>query len=130
MASTEADAAAHKRFGSTLFWRLFALINLITVGWVGWVIWQITPHPVVHDFVMRLSVSQRTASGTIAARAALANTAGGASVTNVPGVAGVSTVTPVAPPTPVAEVPMQSGPPMSPLRMETEIKLRPKPVGK
>jgi len=121
MASTEADAAAHKRFGSTLFWRLFALINLITVGWVGWVIWQLTPHPVVHDFVMRLPVSQRTASGTIAARAAVANTAGGASVT---------TVTPVAPAAPPAEVPIQGGPPMSPLRMETEIKLRPKPAGK
>ena len=113
MATTEAGAAAQKRFGSTLFWRLFALINLITIGWVGWVIWQLTPPPVVHDFVLRLPVSQRTASGTIAARAALANTAGAASVT---------TVTPVAPPVPVAEIPIPSGPPMSPLRMETQIK--------
>jgi hypothetical protein len=114
MATTEVGAPAQKRFGSTLFWRLFALINLFTIGWVGWVIWQLTPHPVVHDFVLRLPVAQRTASGTIAARAALAN------------VAPVTSVTPVAPPGPVAEIPIQSGPPMSPLRMETEIKTPPK----
>jgi len=111
MATTEAGAAAQKRFGSTLFWRLFALINLITIGWVGWVIWQLTPHPVVHDFVMRLPVSQRSAIGTIPARAAPA---------------GVATVTPVAPPVPVAEIPIQSGPPMLPLKMETEIQTPPK----
>ena len=116
MATTEVGAPAQKRFGSTLFWRLFALINLFTIGWVGWVIWQLTPHPVVHDFVMRLPVSQRTASGTIAARAALA------------GATGAATATPVAPAAPVAEIPIPSGPPMSPLRMETQIKIPPNPA--
>ncbi len=107
----EAGAPAQQRLGSRLFWRIFALINLITLGWVGWMIWQITPHPVVHDFVLRLPASQRTATGTIPAAAAPA---------------GVATVTPVALPARVAEIPIQSGPPMSPLRMETEIKTPPK----
>ena len=115
MATTQADApGGKKQFGSTLFWRLFAIINLITVAWVGWVIWQLNPHPVVHDFVFRLPISQRSASGAIPGRSPAASD-------------GVATVVPVAPPVPVKEIPIQSGPPMSPLRMETEIKLQPKP---
>jgi hypothetical protein len=109
----EKGASAEKRFGSTLFWRLFAAINLVTVAWVGWVIWQITPSPVVYDFVLRMPVSQRSSSGTIPAVPPAAP-------------AGVATVTPVAPPAPLAEIPIQSGPPMTPLRLETEIKAPPK----
>lgn len=109
----EEGASAEKRFGSTLFWRLFALINLVTVAWVGWVIWQLIPRPVVHDFVFRLPVSQRTASGVIPADPSAAP-------------AGVATVVPVAPPVRVDEIPIQSGPPMTPLRLETEIKTPPK----
>ena len=109
----EEIASAEKRFGSTLFWRLFAAINLVTVAWVGWVIWQLVPHPVVHDFVLRLPVSQRSASGMIPRDSGAAP-------------AGVATVTPVAPPIPVEEIPIQGGPPMAPLRLETEIKAAPK----
>ena len=105
----EEGASAEKRFGSTLFWRLFAAINLVTVALVGWVIWQIIPRPVVHDFVLRMPVSQRSSSGTIPALPT-----------------GAATVTPVAPPAPLTEIPIQSGPPMTPLRLETEIKTTPK----
>ena len=108
----EESASAEKRFGSTLFWRVFALINLVTVAWVAWVIWQLIPHPVVNDFVLRLPVSQRSASGTIPALAAPD---------------GAATAVPVAPPVPVEEIPIQSGPPMTPLRLETEIKAPSKP---
>ena len=109
----EEGASAEKGFGSTLFWRLFALMNLITVAWVGWVVWQLIPRPLVYDFVLRLPVSQRSAAGTIP---------------GVPsaGPAGVATVVPVAPPVRVDEIPIQSGPPMTPLRLETEIKTPPK----
>lgn len=112
----EEGASAEKRFGSTLFWRLFALINLVTVAWVGWVIWQLVPRPVVHDFVLRLPVSQRSASGAIP---------------GVPAAAPVATVVPVAPPVRVDEIPLQSGLPMTPLRLETQIKTpqkQPQPV--
>jgi hypothetical protein len=109
----EEGASAEKRFGSTLFWRLFACINLVTVAWVGWVIWQLIPRPVVHDFVLRLPVAQRSASGRIPGVPSAAS-------------AGVATVMPVAPPVRVDEIPIQSGPPMTPLRLETEIKTPPK----
>ena len=109
----EEGASAEKRFGSTLFWRLFAAINLVTVAWVGWVIWQLVPHPVVHDFVLRLPVAQRSATGAVPGVPPAAPT-------------GVATVTPVAPPARLEEIPIQSGPPMSPLRLETEIKAAPK----
>ena len=109
----EEGASAEKRFGSTLFWRLFALVNLVTVAWVGWVIWQLVPHPVVNDFVLRLPVSQRSASGSIPG-------------TPPEAPAGGATVVPVAPPVRVQEIPIQSGPPMTPLRLETEIKTPPK----
>jgi hypothetical protein len=110
-------ASAEEQFGSTLFWRLFALINLVLIAWVGWVIWQLMPHAAVNDFVLRLPVSQRTASGVIPANPPAAASGG-------------ATVMPVAPPVRVEEIPIQSGPPMTPLRLETEIKLKPKPVGK
>jgi hypothetical protein len=109
----EEGASAQKRLGSTLFWRLFALVNLVTVAWVGWVIWQLIPRPVVNDFVLRLPVSQRSASGTIAGGSPAAP-------------AGVATVVPVAPPVRVEEIPIQSGTPMTPLRLETEIKAPPR----
>lgn len=105
----EEGAPAEKQFGSTLFWRLFAAINLVTVAWVGWVIWQLVPRPAVHDFVLRLPVSQRSALGTIAA-APPAAPAGGA------------TVIPVPPPARLEEIPLQGGPPMTALRMDTEIR--------
>ena len=38
----------------------------------------------------------------------------------------MATVVPVAPPVRVDEIPIQSGPPMTPLRLETEIKTPPK----
>ena len=113
----EEGASAEKHFGSTLFWSLFAAINLVTVAWVGWVIWQIIPRPVVNEFVLRMPVSQRSSSGTIAALPAAAPASAPASA---PG--GVATVTPVAPPAPLTEIPIQSGAPMTPLRLETEIK--------
>jgi len=113
----EEGAPAEKRFGSTLFWRLFAAINLVMVAWVGWVIWQLMPHAAVNDFVLRLPVSQRSTSGTIPGAPPAAPSGG-------------ATVVPVAPPVRVEEIPIQSGPPMTPLRLETEIKLKPKPVGK
>ena len=109
----EEGASAEKRFGSTLFWRVFALINLFTVAWVGWLIWQLTPHPAVNDFVLRLPVSQRAASGSIPAIPSAAPSS-------------VATVVPVAPPVPVEEIPIQSGPPMTPLRLETNIRTPPK----
>ena len=109
----EENASAQKRFGSALFWRLFVLINLVTVAWVGWVIWQLIPHPAVNDFVLRLPVSQRSASGSIPA-------------VSPPAPSGVVTVVPVAAPVPVEEIPMQSGPPMTPLRLETQIRTPPK----
>src|SRR5450759_732280 len=109
MQAMKEGASTETRFGSTLFWRLFAIINLITVAWIIWVLWQIIPRPVVHDFVLRLPVSQRPASGSIP---------GDPSATS----AGVATVTPVTPPVRVDEIPIQSGPPMTPLRMETAIK--------
>ena len=107
----EDGASAEKRVGSTLFWRVFALINLVTVAWVGWVIWQLIPRPVVHDFVLRLPVSHRSASGVIPADRSAAPAA---------------TVVPVAPPVAAEEIAIQSGPPMAPLRLETEIKAPPK----
>jgi hypothetical protein len=110
----EEGASAQKRFGSTLFWRLFALVNVVTVAWIGWVIWQLIPNPVVNDFVMRLPVSQRSASGSISPSAAPA---------------GEVKVVPVAPPVRVEEIPIQSGPPMTPLKLETEMKIQPKPAG-
>jgi hypothetical protein len=61
-----ADASTEKRFGSTLFWRLFALVNLVTVAWVIWLLWQITPRPVVNEFVLHLPY-QRTAPPEAAA---------------------------------------------------------------
>ena len=109
----EDGASAAKRVGSTLFWRVFALINLVTVAWVGWVIWQLIPRPAVNDFVLRLPVSQRSASGTIPAVLPAAP-------------AGGATVMPVAPPVRIEEIPIQSGPPMTPLRLETEMKAAPK----
>ena len=109
----EEGASAEKRFGSTLFWRLFAVINLIIVVWIIWVLWQITPRTVVHDFVLRMPVPQRAAPGSIPGDPSAA-------------AAGVATVTPVAPPAPLTEIPIQSGPPMTPLRMETAIKTPPK----
>ena len=99
--STEGE----RRFGSTLFWRLFALINLVTVAWVGWVIWQVIPHPVVNDFVLRLPVSQRSVSGAISGDPSAARAK--------------------AAPAPENEISIQSGPPMAPLRLETEIKTPP-----
>ena len=61
----EEGESTERRFGSALFWRLFAFINLVTVAWIGWVIWQLVPRPVVNDFVLHLPVSQRRASGVI-----------------------------------------------------------------
>ena len=109
----EDGASAQRRLGSALFWRLFALVNLVTVIWVGWVIWQLIPRPVVNDFVLRLPVSQRSASGAIPGRRPASS-------------AGVATEVSAAPPVRVEEIPIQSGPPMTPLRLETEIKTRPK----
>src|SRR5512140_2787344 len=96
----EAATAEKQRFGSAVFWRLFALINLVTVAWVVWLLWQITPRPVVNEFVMHLPPPQsqsqsqypRTASGMLPAP---------------------------------HEAAMPSGPPMAPLRMETQIKTPP-----
>jgi hypothetical protein len=94
----EASTASEKRFGSTLFWRLFALINFFTVVWVIWLLWQITPRPVVNEFVLRLPLpsSRQTVSGSVPAAA------------------------------PADAIPTQSGPPMAPLKLEKAIKVPPK----
>ena len=101
----EASTAAEKRLGSTLFWRLFALVNFVTVAWVVWVLWQIAPRTVVNDFVLRLPVSQRSVSGAISGDPSAARAK--------------------AAPAPENEISIQSGPPMTPLRLETEIKTPP-----
>ena len=89
-AKMETDVPAQERFGSTLFWRVFAVINLVVVAWVVWLIWQLTPRAVVNEFVLHLpppaSQSRSAASG----------------------------------------IAIQSGAPMKPLRLETEIKALPK----
>lgn len=111
----EDGAPAEKRFGSRLFWRLFAAINFATVVWVGWVIWQLVPRSVVHDFVLRLPppVAHRAASGTIPA-------APPAALPAVPSAG--------APPAgaPAGEIAIQSGAPMTPLKLDTEIRIPPK----
>ena len=99
--STEGE----RRFGSTLFWRLFALVNFVTVAWVVWVLWQIAPRTVVNDFVLRLPVSQRSVSGAISGDPSAARAK--------------------AAPAPEKEISIQSGPPMAPLRLDTEIKTPP-----
>ena len=114
-ANMEAAAPASKQIGSALFWRVFALVNLVTVAWVIWVIWQLNPRPVVHEFVLRkpappaYSRSQRTVSGAIPAVAA-------------PRTPGAAPVAPAA----GAEIPIPRRAPMSPLKLETEIKAAPK----
>jgi hypothetical protein len=114
----EESAPAEKRFGSMMFWRMFALINQVTVMWVAWVIWQIIPRPVVYDFVLRLPNSQvqRTAPG--------ANP--GAPTTEANATAGAAPATAVPSGAVLPELPIQNGPPMTPLRMDTEMKALPK----
>ncbi|OGA45542.1 MAG: hypothetical protein A3G25_04695 [Betaproteobacteria bacterium RIFCSPLOWO2_12_FULL_63_13] len=108
------ETPARAGFGSTLFWRVFALINLATVVWVFWVIWQLVPRPVVNDFVLRMPrptpqvQGQRTASGTI----------------NV--VPAPHRAAPEYPPPPSGETSIQNGTPMGTLRLETAIKAPPK----
>ena len=87
---------------------MFAVINLITVACVMWLIWQLSPKPVVHDFVMRLPVSQRASLGAIGAPPAQERTAA----------AGTAPAEAAA----AAEIPIQSGEPMRALKMDTEIR--------
>lgn len=115
-------AAQPAAFGSALFWRLFAVINVIAVAYVVWMIWQLSPKPVVNDFVMRMPVSQRTSLGAIGQtpvqdRAALPSQGG----IPAPPAEGV-TVTPVAPPARLQEIPIQSGAPMGSLKLDTQIR--------
>lgn len=51
------QAAEPPRVGSTIFWRVMALLNIVTVAWVVFVVWQIAPNPVVNEFVTRMPVS-------------------------------------------------------------------------
>ena len=99
------------RFGSRLFWRAFVVVNFVTVAWVVWLIWQLTPSAVVHDFVLRLpppaAQSQTRASGNPQSEPSAAISGAG--------------------PAARTEILIQSGPPMTPLRLETEIKAPPKP---
>jgi hypothetical protein len=115
-----------KTVGSTLFWRLFALVNLVAVAWVGWLIWQLTPRPVVNEFVMRMPASQRTSLGAISPNAgpnaATAPTGQEPVNLSVPAAAGQAS------PPPAAEIAIQSGEPMKPLKLDTEIRLPPKPA--
>jgi len=108
------EAPARERFGSTIFWRVFAVINVITVLWVFWVIWQLAPRPVVNEFVLRMprpasSVQlQRMASGAIGGVPA-PRAAAGAAVAPLSG-----------------ETSIQNDSRMPSLRLETEIKAPPK----
>lgn len=109
-------------FGSALFWRLFAVINVIALAYVVWIIWQLSPKPVVNDFVMRMPVSQRTSLGAIGPAPAQDGAApasqGGIPAPPAEGV----TVTPVAPPARLREIPIQSGEPMGSLKLDTQIR--------
>ena len=112
MDNGKADAAAVPRaFGSVLFWRLFAVVNVIAVAYVVWVIWQLSPKPVVNDFVMRMPVSQRTALGAIG-----------------PGTAQDKLAAPPGPAA-AAEIPIQSGEPMGSLKLDTSLSAPPKDAG-
>ena len=111
---TTRETPSPERFGSTIFWRVFAVINLVTVLWVLWVIWQLIPRPVVNEFVLRMP---RTAS-----HGQLQREASGA-IKRVPSLQGAGPA-PVAPPS--GEISIQNDPPMKPLRLETEIKTPPK----
>jgi hypothetical protein len=131
----EQGAAQPRAVGSVMFWRVFAMINVITVGYVLWVIWQLSPKPVVNDFVMRMPVSQRTALGAISPGPVQDRAApqfqGGIPAPPGEGV----TVTPVVPPARLQEIPIQSGEPMGSLRMDTQIRMparaaSPAPPGK
>ena len=102
MKDNEGVAAARPRaVGSAMFWRVFAVINLVTVLWVMWLIWQLSPKPVVNEFVMRLPVSQRTSLGAIGPLPAQER---------------------IPAPAPPAEIPIQSGEPMRALKMDMEIR--------
>lgn len=103
------EAPARTGFGSTLFWRVFAVINLVTVLWVIWVIWQLVPRPVVNDFVLRMP---RPAS-----HAQMQRTASGA----VPAVPAPILAAPLS-----GDVSIENGPPTKQLRLATEIKAPPK----
>lgn len=109
-------AAKPRSVGSALFWRIFALINFVAVAWVAWLIWQLSPKPLVHEFVMRMPAAQRTSLGVI--------TAPGARQPGQPG-----TTEPAEAPTAPADLPMQSGDPINTLKLDTEIRTPTKAPG-
>ena len=114
MENSKGDAVAPPRaFGSVLFWRLFAVINLIAVAYVVWMIWQLSPKPVVNDFVMRMPVSQRTSLGAIGQTPVQDRLA-------LP--PGIPASAPAVAPEAAAAIAIQSGEPMSSLKLDTQIR--------
>lgn len=94
------QAEEQPRVGSTIFWRLMALLNVVTVAWVAFVLWQIAPNPVVNEFVTRRPLSPpvaETVSRGVPPAVPEADSAGAGSPQD------------------------QGGPPLVPLRMETEL---------
>jgi hypothetical protein len=109
----EGSASANKRRASTLFWRVFALINLVTVAWIGWVFWQVTPHSLVNELVSAGPAPHRAAAGTIAAAP------GDATAGSAPAPAAL-------PAAAIPEIPIHSGPPMASLKLDPELRTLPK----
>ena len=117
MENSKGDAAAPPRaVGSALFWRVFAVINVIAVGYVAWMIWQLSPRPVVNDFVMRMPVSQRTSLG------AIGQTPVQDRLALPPGLPAAVPATPEA----AAAIAIQSGEPMGMLKLDTSLRVPPK----
>lgn len=98
--SDDNQAADQPRVGSAVFWRLMALLNIVTVAWVVYVVWEIAPSTVVNEFVGR-RVAPPPGAGTIS------------------GVA--SPVSPEAASPGSGSPTSQGSPALAPLRMETEL---------
>ena len=75
-----------QRMFSEYFWRVTAVLMLISVGWVGWLVWQLAPRSVVTD--LAYESSKATGAPENAAAPALAD--------------GASPAQPAAPPVPAS----------------------------
>jgi len=100
MTSNSTEATTEPRAGTSAFWRLIAVLNIVTIAWVIYVVWQISPDPVVNEFVTRRPSSP-------------------------PGSGAVSGAVPPAAPQGMSDgtgsPPSPGSPPLAPLKMETEL---------
>ncbi len=64
-----------RRVVSEYFWRIMAVVMLISVGWVAWLVWQLTPRPVVTELAYESAKRQAEPPEAPAAPATAAATA-------------------------------------------------------